>query len=158
MRFSPISAEFLVNRKADILTFGVKMRSWHKNNIRIGIIVVKLLLKEVSHKFLGGLVQKLDFPRFWWRPFWKRVNIWKCSRDMTWHPPESLRAIPRLQETVEKKTLSSKTRFTQNHEFGPRTNAYLRALLPGVILTIDFLKFFKKATKKHTIPVTGSSN
>ena len=97
---------------ADILTFGVKMRSWHKNIVRIGIFVVKLLLKEVSHKFLGGLVQKLDFPQFRRRPFWKRVNIWKCSRDMTWHPPESWRAIPRLQETVEKKTLSSKTRFT----------------------------------------------
>ena len=133
MRFSPISAEFLVNRKADILTFGVKMRSGHKNNVRIGILVVKLLLKEVLHKFLGGLVQKLDFPRFWRRPFWKRVNIWKYSRDMTWHPRESLRAIPRLQETVEKKTLSGKTRFTQNHGFGPRTNMMIMLLCCDII-------------------------
>ena len=88
------------------------MRSWHKNNVRIGFLVVKLLLKEVSHKFLAGLVQKLDFPRFRRRPFWKNVNIWKCSRDVTWHPPESWRAIPRLQETVEKKTLTDKTTFT----------------------------------------------
>ena len=31
------------------------------NVIRIGILVVKLLLKEVLHKCLDGLVQKLDF-------------------------------------------------------------------------------------------------
>ena len=36
--------------------------------------MVKLLLKEVSHKFLAGLVQKLDFPRFRQRPFWKNVR------------------------------------------------------------------------------------
>ena len=35
------------------------MRSLHKNNVIIRILVVKLLKKEVSHKFLGGLVQKL---------------------------------------------------------------------------------------------------
>ena len=88
LHFPPISAA--------ILTFGVKMRSWHKNNVRIGILVFKLLLKVVSHKFLADLVQKLDFPRFRRRPFWKNVNtcIWKCSRDVTWHPPESWRAIP----------------------------------------------------------------
>ena len=114
--------DFGSHRMAAILTFGVKMRSWHKNNVRIGILVVKLLLKEVSHKFLAGLVQKLDFARFRWRPFWKIVNIWKCSRDVAWHPPESWRAIRRLQEIVEKKTLTSETTLTPNQGFGPWTN------------------------------------
>ena len=114
------------------------MRSRHKNNVRIGILVVKLLLKEVLHKFLGGLAQKLDFPRFQRRPFWKRVNIWKCSRDLTWHPPESWRAIPRLQETVEKKTLSGKTTFTPNQGFWPRASNMISPTTPmapwGVVL------------------------
>ena len=130
------------------LLLGVKMRSWHKNNVRIGILGVKLLLnpqadillfaavllllqpiqieegdpvfqigdlKEVSHKFIGGLVQKLDFPQFR-----TRVNIWKCSRDMTWHPPWMLESYPQAtRNSLENKTLSSKTTFTQTQGFGP---------------------------------------
>ena len=55
--------EFLVNPMPAILNFrGQNEVEWHKNNVRIGILVVKLLLKEISHKFLGGLVQKLFSP------------------------------------------------------------------------------------------------
>ena len=114
--------DFGSHRMAAILTFGVKKRSWHKNNVRFGILVVKLLLKEVSHKFLGGLVQKLDFAQFRRQPFWKIVNIWKCSRGVAWHPPESWRVIPRLQETVEKETLTGETTLTPNQGFGPWTS------------------------------------
>ena len=52
---------FLSISKQPSLIFGDQNEGMTQNNIRIGILMDKLLLKEVPHKFWGGLVQKWDF-------------------------------------------------------------------------------------------------
>ena len=63
---------------AAIFNFGVKMSSWHTDDVKIGILVFKLLKKEVSHKFLGGLVQKLYLLDFGGGHFGFRALEKKC--------------------------------------------------------------------------------